>query len=76
MSDVTFPKMSEVDGTVGVVVTWFAQDGDRVEVGDLLGEVAVDKVDAEVRAEAAGTFSIVAPEESEVAQGAVIATIT
>lgn len=74
MSDVTFPKMSDTD-TKGVVVTWFAEDGDAVEVGDLLGEVALDKVDAEVRAEVAGTFSVVAPEESEVLQGAVIATI-
>jgi pyruvate/2-oxoglutarate dehydrogenase complex dihydrolipoamide acyltransferase (E2) component len=41
----------------------------------LIAEVAVDKVDAEVYPQTAGTITLLAEEEAEVAQGSVIATV-
>lgn len=75
MSDVIFPKMSDDDGATGVVVTWFFTDGEQVDLDDLIAEVAMDKVDMELHAESAGILRIVADEDSEVAQGSVIARI-
>ncbi|MEO6828154.1 MAG: biotin/lipoyl-containing protein [Microbacteriaceae bacterium] len=76
MSDVTFPTMSDDDDATGVIVTWFVESGDAVTPKTLIAEIAVDKVDAEVYPETAGTITILAEEEAEVAQGSVIATVT
>lgn len=75
MSDVLFPEMSSDADAKGVIVTWFASSGESVEADDLLAEVAMDKVDMELHAEHAGTLTILVPEETEVAQGSVIARI-
>ncbi|WP_309066548.1 lipoyl domain-containing protein [Microbacterium sp.] len=75
MSEVRFPEMSsDVDAT-GVIVTWFATTGEQVQADDLIAEVAMDKVDMELHAEASGVLTVLVPEETEVAQGAVIGTI-
>lgn len=75
MSDVVFPKMSEADDATGVIVTWFVDSGDAVTPTTLVAEVAVDKVDAEVYPETAGTITLLVEEEAEVKQGSVIATV-
>lgn len=75
MTDVLFPALSKDEGSTGVVVTWFVEDGEEVAEGALVAEVAVDKVDQEVVAPASGVLTIVVPEEQEVGQGGVIATI-
>lgn len=75
MSDVIFPRMSEAEDATGVVVTWFVDSGDEVTPSTLIAEVAVDKVDAEVYPDTAGTITLVVEEEAEVPQGSVIATI-
>lgn len=59
----------------GVVSTWFVNDGETVAAGQLLAEVAVDKVDQEVLAPASGTIAVAVAEGSVARQGAVIATI-
>ncbi|HEY7815364.1 MAG TPA: lipoyl domain-containing protein [Nakamurella sp.] len=76
MSDVLFPRLSEQnpDGE-GVVATWFVDDGATVTVGQLVAEVAVDKVDAEVFAPADGVISIGVGEGEAARQGEVIATV-
>lgn len=74
-AEVTFPVMSTEDGAVGVVVTWFVDDGAQVKADQLVAEIAMDKVDAEVVAPSAGTIRITAEEGAEVSQGSVIATI-
>ncbi len=76
MSEVIFPKMSAADGATGVIVTWFVDSGDPVTPTTLIAEVAVDKVDAEVYPETGGVITLLVPEEAEVVQGSVIATIT
>ena len=76
MTDVLFPRLSERDPEgEGVVATWFVDDGSTVTVGQLVAEVAVDKVDAEVFAPADGIISTTVGEGAAARQGAPIATI-
>ncbi len=74
--EVTFPVMSEEDPTgEGVVGTWFALDGEHVAAGQLIAEVQVDKVSADVEAPASGVLRHRVAEEAVSNQGAVIAVI-
>jgi pyruvate/2-oxoglutarate dehydrogenase complex dihydrolipoamide acyltransferase (E2) component len=76
VADVFFPQLSEKDPTVeGVLATWFVSDGDQVASGQLLGEVMVDKVSAEVIAPAAGHIRLLVAEEQIARQGDVIAHV-
>ena len=53
--DVLFPALSEEDpDTEGVLATWYVADGEHVASGQLLAEVQVDKVSAEVTAPGPG----------------------
>jgi pyruvate/2-oxoglutarate dehydrogenase complex dihydrolipoamide acyltransferase (E2) component len=76
MTDVLFPLMSKTEGATGVVVTWFVESGDQVTPTTLIAEVAVDKVDAEVYPESSGVITLLAEENTEIPQGAVIAQVT
>ncbi len=74
--EITFPVLSEKDPTgEGVVGTWFARDGETVADGQLIAEVQVDKVSADVHAVASGVLRHVVAEEAVSNQGAVIAVI-
>jgi pyruvate/2-oxoglutarate dehydrogenase complex dihydrolipoamide acyltransferase (E2) component len=74
--DIVFPTMSDDDPTgEGVLGTWFALDGETVAAGQLIAEVQVDKVSADVEAPASGVLRHVVPEEGVCNQGAVIARI-
>jgi pyruvate/2-oxoglutarate dehydrogenase complex dihydrolipoamide acyltransferase (E2) component len=76
MSEILFPALSKDDPDAeGVVSTWFVSDGDEVQEGDLIAEVAVDKVDVEVVAPHPGTVTILVPADEAVAQNKPIATI-
>jgi pyruvate/2-oxoglutarate dehydrogenase complex dihydrolipoamide acyltransferase (E2) component len=76
VAEVLFPPMSENDPEAeGVVSTWFVSDGDQVGEGDLIAEVAVDKVNMEICAPHAGTISILVTEDQAVKQNSPIATI-
>jgi pyruvate/2-oxoglutarate dehydrogenase complex dihydrolipoamide acyltransferase (E2) component len=75
MTDVVFPQVSDDDSAEGVVATWFAAEGESVSEGDLIAEVAVDKVNMEITAPAGGVLQQVVEEGSVVRQGAVIAKI-
>ena len=76
MTDVVFPPLSkEKPDSEGVVATWFVDDGDRVVVDQLVAEVQVDKVSAEVPAPASGTIRLLVDAEAVVAQGTPIARI-
>ena len=77
MTEVPFPPLSkEQPGAVGVVSSWFVADGDTVAADQVIAEVQVDKVAADVLAPAAGVVHLLVPEEAEVAQGAPIATVS
>lgn len=75
-TEVIFPVMSEDDPTAeGVVGTWFALDGETVAEGQLIAEVQVDKVSADVESPASGVLRHLVPEEATSNQGAVIGRI-
>lgn len=76
MTDVLFPPLSKEEPTAeGVLSTWFVRDGATVEADELLAEVQVDKVAAEVPAPVGGVVRLLVEEESAVPQGAIIARI-
>lgn len=76
MTTVPFPPLSdERPDATGVLATWYAGEGEAVAEGQLIGEVQMDKVDAEVVAPASGTIHLLVAEGDEVAQGAPIARI-
>jgi pyruvate/2-oxoglutarate dehydrogenase complex dihydrolipoamide acyltransferase (E2) component len=76
VAEVPFPRLSEKEPAAeGVLATWFVSDGDQVAGGQLLGEVMVDKVAAEVVAPAAGRVRLLAGEGQVIRQGEVIARV-
>jgi pyruvate/2-oxoglutarate dehydrogenase complex dihydrolipoamide acyltransferase (E2) component len=76
VTDIVFPAMSKDDAEAeGVVATWFVADGETVTEGQLVAEVAMDKVDVEVTAPAAGVIRLAVAEGDTVRQGGVIAAI-
>lgn len=77
MTDVVFPSLSTKEPTAeGVVSTWFVADGESVAEDQLVAEVQVDKVAAEVPAPAAGVVQLLVAEDTAVTQGTPIARIT
>lgn len=73
---VSFPQLSrERPDAGGVLATWYVADGDPVVEGQLIAEVQLDKVDAEVLAPAGGTIALLVAEGEEVGQGNPIAEI-
>ncbi|GAA2154429.1 biotin-dependent enzyme [Humibacillus xanthopallidus] len=76
MTDVLFPPLSkEKPDTEGILSTWFVSDGAAVAAEQLIAEVQVDKVSADVAAPVAGTIHLLVAEEAVVTQGAPIARI-
>lgn len=76
MTDVLFPPLSkETADAEGVLATWFVSEGATVAVDQLIAEVQVDKVSAEVPAPVGGVVHLLVDEESTVRQGAPIARI-
>ena len=73
--EVPFPRLSQDPETEGVVSTWFVASGDVVVEGQLIAEVQVDKVANDVASPAAGTITLLVPEEAVVRQSAAIAVI-
>lgn len=76
MTDVPFPSLSEeTPDAEGVLATWFVTEGSAVAADQLIAEVQVDKVSAEVLAPTAGTVHLLVEEEAAVRQGEPIARI-
>lgn len=77
MSEVLFPPLDSTQpDREGVLATWYVAEGETVSEGQLLAEVQVDKVDAEVTAPVAGTVELLVAEDEAVRQGTVIARIS
>ena len=76
MSDVLFPGCRRrIPTGEGVLATWFVSDGDQVASEQLIAEVQVDKVSAEVVAPATGHIHLLVAEEQAARQGDVIANV-
>src|SRR3954447_2667394 len=74
-TQVTMPAMGE-SVTEGTVLEWHKQEGDTVEVDEVLVEISTDKVAAEVPSPAAGVLlKIHAPEGETINVGALLAEI-
>lgn len=74
--DVLFPALSEENpDTEGVLAVWYVADGEQVAEGQLLAEVQVDKVSAEVTAPGAGVITLLVTQDEAVVQGKPIAVI-
>lgn len=77
MTEVAFPVLNQSDPDAeGVVSTWFADEGDSVTAGQLVAEVQVDKVSAEVHSPCDGTIARKVAENTALPQGSLIATIS
>ena len=72
--DVVIPAVGESITEV-VIGKWFKQNGESVQMDDMLCELETDKATMEVNAEQAGILEILVPEGSTVAVGAVVARI-
>lgn len=57
------------------IATWHKQHGDMVAAGEVIVTLDTDKVSNDLEAEAAGVLEILAPVDTEVAIGAIIAKI-
>ncbi|KAE8762328.1 lipoyl domain-containing protein [Georgenia thermotolerans] len=76
MTEVPFPALDETRPDVeGLLATWYVADGETVAAGQLLADVQVDKVDAEVTAPGGGTIHLLVGEGDEIRQGSPIARI-
>lgn len=75
MSDVRIPDDCWDDDSEGAISTWFFDDGDGVQKGDVICEVMNEKVASEIEAPDSGTLKIRAQAETAVRKGDVIATI-
>lgn len=68
--------MDAWDGDNEAAVTqWFFNNGAQVKQGALLAEIMLDKATIEISAIADGTLTIVAPIETVVQRGDLLATI-
>ena len=72
--DVLVPRVSETTEE-GILVTWFVEPGATVREGDLVAEVQVEKLSAEVRASAGGRIELLAEPGDVIVQGHPIAVI-
>jgi pyruvate dehydrogenase E2 component (dihydrolipoamide acetyltransferase) len=72
--DIIVPRVSE-STEEGVLVTWFVEPGASVHEGDLVAEVQVEKMSAEVRAAADGTIELLVEPGGLVVQGRPIAVL-
>jgi pyruvate dehydrogenase E2 component (dihydrolipoamide acetyltransferase) len=74
-SNVLLPQMG-YDMTLGKILRWIKNEGDRVTKGDVIAEIETDKVNIEIEAFASGTLlKIVAPEGETIPVGQPIAVI-
>jgi len=70
MTDLLFPPLSkESPDAEGLLVSWYVDEGATVTADQVVAEVQVDKVSAEVLAPAPGVLHRLVDEEATVHQG-------
>lgn len=75
MAGVNIPDDMWDDDSEGSISAWFYADGDRVEEGDLLAEVMIEKTANELFAPASGVLEILVQAEVPVSKGQLVARI-
>lgn len=73
--DVLVPVGLWDDDGIGVVSTWFFEDGDHVQQGTVIAEVMSEKTSFEIAAPCSGTLRPLLAVETEVLGGQPIARI-
>ena len=75
ISRIALPKY-DANITEATIGEWHLEEGDRVEVGDVLVDILTDKANFEFTAESSGLLrKILAPEKSQVPLGYIIALV-
>lgn len=75
ISRIALPKY-DANITEATIGEWHVEEGDRVEVGDLIVDILTDKANFEFTAESSGLLrKILAPEKSQVPLGYIIALL-
>ena len=60
----------------GTLISWEVEEGDRIEVGDVIGVVETEKVEVELESPLAGTITRILVGEGETVDvGAVLASV-
>ncbi|MCL2915492.1 lipoyl domain-containing protein [Shewanella corallii] len=72
---VTIPNDQWDEGKEGVIVTWIYGDGAEVEVGDVICELMVEKIQSDFVAPASGVLRILVEADSTVEPGDHVADI-
>jgi pyruvate/2-oxoglutarate dehydrogenase complex dihydrolipoamide acyltransferase (E2) component len=75
MTDVTVPADLWDTDDQGVIVTWLYSTGAYVKEGQLIAELAVEKAQLELTAPATGQLTVLAPADTVISKGQVIARI-
>ncbi len=73
--DIRIPSVGESVSS-GLISQWHKNDGDSVNVGELLLTLDTDKISTEITADCAGNLQILAVEGEEVSIGSVVGRIT
>jgi 2-oxoglutarate dehydrogenase E2 component (dihydrolipoamide succinyltransferase) len=73
--DIRIPSVGESVSS-GLIAQWHKNNGDSVNVGDLLLTLDTDKISTEITADFTGTLQILASEGEEVSIGSVVGRIT
>lgn len=75
MANINVPIDLWDDDGVGVISSWYFNDGDQVASGTVVAEVMVEKTSFEILAPADGELKITAPVETEIALGQTIGRV-
>ena len=77
MTDISIPEgLWDTDRTPeGIVANWFYQTGSKVEEGDTVAELMVEKTSYDITAPASGTLTRMIEKDGIVTPGMVIGTI-
>lgn len=75
MTDVRIDEHFWQGDTEAVLTTWFFDDGDHVEAGDVIAEIMLEKTQMEIEAPAAGILHPKAQPNEAIRKGDVIAVI-
>jgi pyruvate/2-oxoglutarate dehydrogenase complex dihydrolipoamide acyltransferase (E2) component len=73
-TEVRIPKLG-VAVEEGQITDWLCEDGDVVEVGQPIYELATDKTETEIESPAAGRITIIGEIETDYPVGTLVATI-
>ena len=73
--DIRIPSVGESVSS-GLITQWHKNNGDSVNIGELLLTLDTDKISTEITADSAGTLQILASEGEEVSIGSVVGRIT